>query len=84
MLLSKKSTIPGLQILARCTIAILFLLAIALRVSLYHIVTSDYTVFLSQWYDYIQTHGGFAALKYNFSNYNPQSAVSEYGFLIKS
>ena len=46
------------------------MLAIALRVSLYHVVTSDYTAFLSQWYDFIQTHGGFAALKYNFSNYN--------------
>ena len=48
----------------------MFLLAIALRVSLYHVETSDYTVFLSQWYDFIQTHVGFAALKYNFSNYN--------------
>jgi Gpi18-like mannosyltransferase len=46
------------------------LLALALRVSLYHVETSDYTVFVSQWYDFIQTHGGFAALKYNFSNYN--------------
>jgi Gpi18-like mannosyltransferase len=45
-------------------------LAIALRVSLYHVETSDYTVFVSQWYTYIQTHGGFAALKDNFSNYN--------------
>src|SRR2546426_11959364 len=70
MLLRKKLYVPGLQILAH-TIAILFLLAIALRASLYHVVTSDYTVFLSQWYDYIQTHGGFAAFKYNFSNYNP-------------
>lgn len=49
----------------------LLLLAIAVRLSLYHIVTSDYTVFLSQWYDFISTHGGFAAFKYNFSNYNP-------------
>ncbi len=45
-------------------------LAIALRVSLYHVETSDYTVFVSQWYAYIQIHGGFAALKDNFSNYN--------------
>ncbi len=70
MFLRKNLYVPGLQILARCTLAILFLLAIALRVSLYHVVTSDYTFFLSQWYDFIQTHGGFAALKYNFSNYN--------------
>src|SRR5207302_9006923 len=53
-----------------CALAILLLIAIVLRVSLYHVETSDYTVFLSQWYDFIQTHGGFAALKYNFSNYN--------------
>jgi Gpi18-like mannosyltransferase len=39
-------------------------------VSLYPVETSDYTVFVSQWYSFIQTHGGFAALKYNFSNYN--------------
>ncbi len=71
MLLRKKLYIPGLQILASSALAILFLLAIVLRVSLYHVVTSDYTFFLSQWYDFIQTHGGFAALKYNFSNYNP-------------
>jgi Gpi18-like mannosyltransferase len=71
VLLSKKRSIPVLQILANCMIAILFLLAIALRVSLYHVVTSDYTVFLSQWYDFIQTHGGYSALRYNFSNYNP-------------
>jgi len=57
---------PGFQILA----GMMFLLAIVLRVSLYHVETSDYTVFVSQWYDYIQTHGGFAALKYSFSNYN--------------
>ncbi len=71
MFLRKNLYAPGLQILASSALAILFLLAIALRVSLYHIVTSDYTVFLSQWYDFIQTHGGFAALRYNFSNYNP-------------
>ncbi len=71
MLLRKKLCIPGFQILVNCALAILLLIAIVLRVSLYHIVTTDYTFFLSQWYDFIQTHGGFAALKYNFSNYNP-------------
>jgi Gpi18-like mannosyltransferase len=69
--LSHKRSVPALHILIICALAILFLIAILLRVSLYGIVTSDYTVFLSQWYDFIQTHGGFAALKYNFSNYNP-------------
>jgi Gpi18-like mannosyltransferase len=71
MPLQGKAFTPGLRVLARCVIGILFLLALALRISLYHVVTSDYTVFLSPWYDFIQTHGGFAALKYNFSNYNP-------------
>ena len=70
MLLRKKLYVPGLRIIANCTLGMLFLLAVALRVSLYHVETSDYTVFLSQWYDFIQTHGGFAALKYAFSNYN--------------
>ncbi|HYT46043.1 MAG TPA: glycosyltransferase 87 family protein, partial [Methylomirabilota bacterium] len=66
MLSRTKLFMPGFQILA----GMMFLLAIVLRVSLYHVETSDYTVFVSQWYDYIQTHGGFAALKYSFSNYN--------------
>lgn len=70
MLSYKKFYVPSLHILARCALGTLFLLAIALRVSLYHVETSDYTVFLSQWYDFIQSHGGLAALKYNFSNYN--------------
>src|SRR5436853_4312628 len=70
MFLSKKFSITGLQILAYCTLGLLFLVAIVLRVSLYQVETSDYTVFLSWWYDFIQTHGGFAALKYTFSNYN--------------
>src|SRR6266568_3009137 len=70
MLFRKKLYVPGLRRIANCTLGMLFLLAVALRVSLYHVETSDYTVFLSQWYDFIQTHGGFAALKYAFSNYN--------------
>jgi hypothetical protein len=49
MFLRKNLQVPGFQILAHCTLALLFLLAIALRVSLYHVVTGDYTFFLSQW-----------------------------------
>jgi Gpi18-like mannosyltransferase len=70
MLLSRKRSTSALQIALYCVCGLGFLLAIALRVSLYHIETSDYTTFLSRWYDFIQSHGGFAALKYNFSNYN--------------
>jgi len=71
VLLSQKHLKPGLQVPIICALVILFLIAVVLRISLFGIVTSDYTFFLSQWYDFIQTHGGFAALKYNFSNYNP-------------
>src|SRR5882724_1429079 len=68
----KKSFSPSwVSILAYSGLGILFVLAILLRVSLYHVLTSDYTVFVSQWYDFIKTHGGFAAMKYSFSNYNP-------------
>jgi Gpi18-like mannosyltransferase len=61
---------PVVRILARILLPILFILALMLRVSLYHIQTSDYNFFVSQWYDYIQTHNGFAALRYEFANYN--------------
>lgn len=67
----EKLSQPGVQALIRGVFVILFVLAIVLRVLVYHIETSDYTVFVSQWYDFIKTHGGFAALKYDFANYNP-------------
>jgi Gpi18-like mannosyltransferase len=71
MLLKRKLFVPDVQhLLAYSAIGVLFVLALVLRVSLFHVETSDYTVFVSQWYDFIQSHGGFAALKYNFSNYN--------------
>ncbi len=71
MLLRKKLFPPDtLQKFEKYAIVIMCLLALVLRISLYHVETSDYTIFVSQWYDFIQTHGGFAALKYNFSNYN--------------
>ncbi len=71
MLIQKKRFLPDTHILVYAGFALLLLLAIVLRVWLYPVETSDYTVFISQWYDYIQTHGGFAAFKDNFSNYNP-------------
>ena len=71
MLLRRKLFVPnGRHLLIYSGIGVIMVLALVLRVSLYHVETSDYTVFVSQWYDFIQTHGGFAALKYNFSNYN--------------
>lgn len=68
--LRKDYSTSALQISVYCILGILALLAITVRVSLFPIQTSDYTNFLSQWYDFIQSHGGFAAFKYNFSNYN--------------
>jgi len=47
MLSYKKLYVPSLHLLARSALGMMFLLAIALRVSLYHVETSDYTVFLS-------------------------------------
>ncbi len=52
-------------------VAVLVAVAMGIRIALYPAVTSDYTFFLSQWYDFIAGHGGFAAFKYAFSNYNP-------------
>ncbi|HZT98597.1 MAG TPA: glycosyltransferase 87 family protein [Ktedonobacteraceae bacterium] len=71
MHLRKQLFTPGPQALECCMLGFLFLLALMLRVSLYNVETGDYTAFLSPWYDFLQAHGGFAALKYNFSNYNP-------------
>lgn len=31
----------------------------------------DYKYFLSPWYDFIASHGGFSALKYDFADYTP-------------
>jgi Gpi18-like mannosyltransferase len=70
MLAIKKPLSPAIHISLRVVLAILFIAAIVLRVSLFQIQTSDYTFFLSQWYDFIKNNGGFGAFKSNFSNYN--------------
>jgi Gpi18-like mannosyltransferase len=70
MLAIKKPLSPVIHISLRVVLAILFIAAIVLRVALFQIQTSDYTIFLSQWYDFIKNNGGFAAFKSNFSNYN--------------
>jgi Gpi18-like mannosyltransferase len=46
-------------------------LALLLRFTLREFQSGDYKTFGSQWYDFIVQHGGFRALAYNFSNYNP-------------
>ncbi len=59
------------RLLERGILCLIILLAIAVRISLYKIQTYDYNTYLLPWYNYIKAHGGFAALKDNFSDYNP-------------
>jgi Gpi18-like mannosyltransferase len=51
-------------------IAVIVLAAIAVRLVFFSYQSGDYTAYFAQWYDYIKQHGGFAALKTNFANYN--------------
>ncbi len=71
MFLKREIVMPDSQTVRRCIFVLLFFAAIALRVAVYHVETSDYTFFVSQWYAFIKTHNGFAAFKYDFYNYNP-------------
>jgi Gpi18-like mannosyltransferase len=66
----KRDLLSTKQAMQWCMLVFLYALAIYLRYTLFDIHTSDYDGYFSRWYDFIQSHGGFAALKYNFSNYN--------------
>jgi Gpi18-like mannosyltransferase len=66
----ERDTVSTKRVMERCMVAALYVLAIYLRSTLFGIHNSDYDGDFSSWYDFIQSHGGFAALKYNFSNYN--------------
>lgn len=46
-------------------------LAMALRFSLFDFESGDYRIYLSPWYDFIASNGGFSALRFDFSNYSP-------------
>ncbi|WP_158880479.1 glycosyltransferase 87 family protein [Amycolatopsis anabasis] len=48
----------------------LVLVAAAVRVPALGYESGDYVGFVHRWYEFIQQHGGFAALRYNFANYN--------------
>lgn len=61
--------ISFLRFLKWFVVASIILLAMALRAALFPIDTPDYKLYIS-WYDFIHSHGGFAALKYSFANYN--------------
>lgn len=44
--------------------------AIVARAVMFGHESSDYQLFIKGWYDFIATHGGFGALRYDFSDYN--------------
>ncbi len=52
-------------------LGVVILLVTGLRVSLLDFTSGDYLRFLSPWYDFIVSYGGFSALKYGFSEYSP-------------
>lgn len=54
----------------RALICGLFGIALAVRLAAFPHVTHDYTNFLEVWYRYLETHGGFLALRDKFANYN--------------
>lgn len=45
--------------------------AILIRMHFINFRSGDYNAFLSQWWDFIKTNGGFSALKYNKFDYTP-------------
>lgn len=51
--------------------SLLLVLSIAARVISYPVVTSDYTYFLSKWFDTLQAHSGLSAFSTPFSDYAP-------------
>jgi len=50
---------------------ICIVLAVTARLFLFDFESYDYMSFLSPWYDFIKSNGGFNALKFDFSNYSP-------------
>ena len=60
---------PRKWLLKWLIIGAMIVLAMALRSALFPILSRDYYHYLSPWYDFIKSHGGFAALKYQFGNY---------------
>lgn len=51
-------------------ISLIFGLSLGVRLSLLSIRSPDYNHFINPWYNFIVSHGHFAALRYPFSNYN--------------
>lgn len=67
------STRTGLRRLATpqaAVLAVLVVVALVLRWSLFDVVSGDYRSFLSNWYAHFASSGGFAGLADEFSNYD--------------
>ena len=47
------------------------ILALLLRWSLFEFVSGDFVHHIGPWSDFIRSHGGFRAFRYNFSDYTP-------------
>src|SRR5215212_3456498 len=64
---SQRSFNPGVLVVLGLGIFV----SIIVRLSLFDFQSGDYVIFLSRWYDFIVSNGGFSALGYEFSNYSP-------------
>lgn len=51
-------------------VAVVVLGALAIRLMFFQFESGDYTAYFGQWYQFIDQHGHFAALRYDFANYN--------------
>ena len=56
---------------ATALIVVVPVVAVGIRVALFGQISGDYTAFMGPWYQFIDTQGGLAALRFNFANYNP-------------
>lgn len=62
--LTNSRTVPAVA--ATLAVAV----AVVIRLELYDFQSSDYRAFVAQWYDFIKANGGFAAMRYQFADYN--------------
>ncbi|WP_370026960.1 glycosyltransferase 87 family protein [Planotetraspora sp. GP83] len=60
----------------------IILAAVAVRACKFDFESTDYTVHLKHWYDYIHGHGGFSAVGDNFSTYNFSDYNAPYLYLL--
>src|SRR6478609_7128385 len=69
---TNESTTPtARRVIIGLVIAVIVLAAFAVRFLFIGQVSGDYRAFVSPWYDYLKTNGGFAAVGADISNYNP-------------